>query len=85
MAKEKATITLDRDKAEEARALVGASSTSATVDLALDRPIRSERIRRDVAAYRATPVTDSEVVLAEMGAAGQLDDDTDWAMLYDER
>src|SRR5437588_47967 len=31
MAREKATITLDRDKAAEAKALVGAESTSAVV------------------------------------------------------
>ncbi|HET9061031.1 MAG TPA: hypothetical protein VFN61_14015 [Acidimicrobiales bacterium] len=84
MAKEKATITLDRRKAEEARALVGAESTSAVVDLALDRLIRLERLRRDIGAYRATPPTDDEVALADLAGGGLLDDDTDWAALYSE-
>jgi hypothetical protein len=83
MAREKATITLDRDKAAEAKALVGAESTSAVVDLALDRLIRAERLRRDIAAYRKTPVTDDELVLASLAAPGSdLADDTDWAALY---
>lgn len=85
MAKEKATITLDRRKAEEARALTGAESTSAVVDVALDRLIRAERLRRDIAAYRATPVTDDELLLAELvSSSPDLADDTDWAALYPE-
>lgn len=82
MVKEKATITLDRKKAEEARILVGAESTSAAVDVALDRLIRLERLRRDIVAYRATPSSDEELVLAELAGEGLLDDDTDWAALY---
>jgi len=82
MAKEKATITLDRRKAEAARMLVGAESTSAVVDVALDRLIHFERLRRDVAAYRGTPPTDDEVALAELAAVGELEDDTDWDALY---
>jgi hypothetical protein len=82
MAKEKATITLDRKKAEEARVLVGAESTSAVVDLALDRLIHLERLRRDITAYRTSPPTDDEVALAELAAVGELDDDTDWDALY---
>ena len=85
MAKEKATITLDRRKAEEARALVGAESTSAVVDLALDRLIQLERRRLDVAAYRATPPTDAEIALADFTGVGLLDDDTDWDSLYSEQ
>lgn len=83
MAKAKATITLDRDKAEEARTLIGAASTSATVDVALDRLIRTERLRRDIAAYQATPPSDEELLIADMAAvSGDLADDTDWAALY---
>lgn len=82
MAKEKATITLDRRKAEEARALVGVESTSAAIDMALDRLIKLERLRRDIAAYRSMPPTDEELVLAELGAEGLLDDNTDWAAVY---
>lgn len=85
MAKEKATITLDRKKAEEARALAGVETTSAAVDVALDRLIQLERLRRDIAAYRATPPTDDELVLAQLGGEGLLDDDTDWAALYSDK
>src|ERR1019366_29784 len=64
MAREKATITLDRSKAAEARAMVGAGSTSEVVDLALDRLIRAEQLRADIAAYRREPPTQAEVDLA---------------------
>lgn len=84
MAREKATITLDRNKAEEARALVGAGSTSAVVDLALDRLIRLERLRRDIAAYRTTPPTDGDLAIAELAGEGVMDDDTDWDAVYDD-
>jgi hypothetical protein len=84
MAKEKATITLNRRKAQEAKVLAGVESTSAAVDVALDRLIQLERLRRDIAAYRATPCTDEELALAALAGAGLLDDDTDWAALYSE-
>jgi hypothetical protein len=81
MGREKVTITLDRSKAESARALVGATSTSDVIDLALDRLIRTERLRRDVAAYRRLPPTGAEAKLALLDAV-DLDDPTDWEMLY---
>jgi hypothetical protein len=81
MAREKVTITLDRSKAESARALVGAASTSEVIDVALERLIRTERLRRDVAAYRRLPPTGAEAELALLDAA-DLDDTTDWELLY---
>jgi len=83
MAKEKVTISLDRSKAESARSLVGAGSTSEVVDIALDRLIHTERLRRDVAAYRRVPPTGAETELALLDAA-DLDDSTDWELLYAE-
>jgi hypothetical protein len=83
MVKEKVTITLDRSKAEDARALVGAGSTSEVVDIALDRLIRTERLRQDVAAYRRVPPTGAEAELALLDAA-DLEDSTDWELLYAE-
>jgi hypothetical protein len=83
MVKQKVTITLDRAKAESARALVGAASTSEVVDIALDRLIRSERLRRDVVAYRRLPPTGAEAELALLDAV-DLDDPTDWEALYAE-
>jgi Bacterial antitoxin of type II TA system, VapB len=44
MAKEKATITVDRAKLSEARALLGVSSASATIDVALSELIRRHRV-----------------------------------------
>ncbi|MGH9063037.1 MAG: hypothetical protein ACRDZQ_09465 [Acidimicrobiales bacterium] len=85
MAKEKATITIDRTKAEAARALVGARSTSETIDRALDHLIRAERLQADITAYRRVPPTRAEVDLATLAGTGGLDDDTDWDALYADR
>jgi hypothetical protein len=82
MPKEKVTITLDRAKAEDARALLGAVSTSEAIDLALERLIRAERLRRDIAAYRRSPPTDDDVELALLAATADLADETDWEALY---
>lgn len=50
--------------------------------MALDRLIRIERLRRDIAAYRDVPPTADELALGELADSSQLDDDTDWAGLY---
>ncbi len=39
MARQKATVTLDRDKVEQARALIGGRSMSEVIDVALGRLI----------------------------------------------
>lgn len=85
MAREKATITLDRDKAQLAQQLVGAKSTSAAVDAALDCLIRIQRIRQDIAAYSEQPPTDEELAIAAAGFHGDLYDDVDWDALYADR
>jgi hypothetical protein len=82
MAKEKATITLDRAKAAAARALLGVESTSQVIDMALDQLIRAERIRADIAAYQRVPPTQDEIALASLDDTGSIADDTDWAALY---
>ncbi len=82
MAKEKATITLDRDKAAAARALLGVGSTSEAIDVALDHLIHAERLRADIEAYRRTPLTRDEVAMASSGDTGGIGDDTDWDALY---
>jgi hypothetical protein len=84
MAKDKVTITLDRAKAARARALAGSSSTSEVIDLALDRLIRAEQLRADIAAYQRVPPTDAEIDLGMMGDRAGLADETDWASLYPE-
>lgn len=84
MARQKVTITLARAKAAEASSLVGSASTSEVIDVALDRLIRAERLRRDVAAYRQRPPSDTDVALALLGDSSGLADDTDWDALYDD-
>lgn len=76
-------MTLDRDKLEEARALVGAGSMSTTIDIALDRLIRTERLRRDIEAYVERPLTDDELTIADLPVELDLgDDDVDYDALY---
>jgi hypothetical protein len=82
MARSKVTITLDRSKAERARGLVGANSTSEVIDLALERLILAERLRQDVEAYRRVPQTSDELALADQATRDGLSDDVDWASLY---
>jgi acyl CoA:acetate/3-ketoacid CoA transferase alpha subunit len=83
MAKQKTTITVERHKVDEARRLTGAASTSAAIDLALDRLIRTERLRKDIAAYTGAPPTEEEVALAgTVPPWSDLADDTDWEALY---
>lgn len=83
MAKQKATITVDRGKVEQVRRLTGAASTSAAIDIALDQLIRAERIRKDVAAYTATPPADEEIALAATPMNwSDLADETDWSTLH---
>ncbi len=79
MAKEKATITVDRAKLSEARALLGAASASATIDVALSELIRRRRVRNDVRAYAQTPSTAHEAALGRTTPDwSDLSDDTDW-------
>ncbi|MGI9120549.1 MAG: hypothetical protein ACR2G7_10605 [Acidimicrobiales bacterium] len=75
MAKEKATITLDRTKVEAARTLIGGRSVSEVIDVALGRLIRNEQLRRDVEAYSCQPPTGDEIALADLPVSLDLDDD----------
>ena len=83
MAREKATITLDKAKATEARRLTGARSTSEVVDVALTRLLAAERLRRDVQAYTEQPPTDAELAVGDLSVVFELDDaDVDYDALY---
>jgi len=83
MAREKATITLDRAKVEQARALVGAQSMSEVIDAALDRLIRTERLRSDIRVYTRQPQEPGELAMAELPVTLDLDDDEiDYDALY---
>lgn len=86
VAKTKTTLTLDRRKLDEARALTGAPSASATVDIALTELVRAERLRRDIEAYALTPPSAEEIALSRAPADwSDLADDTDWVAVYAER
>jgi len=79
MRKEKATITVDRAKLSEARAMLGVSSASAAVDVALTDLIRRYRVHHDVEAYTRTPPTAEEAAIGQAHPDwSDLADDTDW-------
>jgi hypothetical protein len=79
MAKEKATITVDRAKLSEARAVLGVSSASAAIDVALSQLLHRYRVLHDVEAYARTPPTAEEAALSDvLPDWSDLADDTDW-------
>lgn len=56
---------------------------SEVIDLALDRLIRVERLRRDVTAYTRHPPTDDELIVADLPVTLDLeDDDVDYEVWY---
>lgn len=83
MAREKATITLDRAKTALAMDLVEVRTMSDVVDLALDRLIRQEQLRRDLRAYGRAPLSEEELATADLPVALDLDDeDVDYDAAY---
>jgi hypothetical protein len=86
MARQKATVTIDRDKLETAKSLIAVRSMSETIDVALDRLIRVEQLRRDVAAYARAPFTVDELDIADLPVKLDLDDDdVDYEAHYGKR
>ncbi len=66
-------------KLAAARAVLGASSASATIDAALSEVIRRAQIRQDIEAYRRVPPNEDEAGLSGTGPDwDDLADDTDW-------
>lgn len=85
MAREKVTVTLDREKARSAMALSSSRSMSDAIDLALDRFIGEAELRRDIAAYVRHPIDDDEALLGTLPVRLDLgDDDVDYEVLYGE-
>jgi hypothetical protein len=83
MAREKATITLDREKVRAAMELTDRRSMSDVIDLALGRLVHAERLRHDIAAYRRVPTTDDELALAGLPVHLDLGDaDVDYDVIY---
>jgi hypothetical protein len=83
MARSKATITLDRDKAAKAAALVGGRSLSEVIDVALERLIQGEQLRHDLAAYAGRPLDNQELAIGDLPVVFDLaDEDVDYEALY---
>ena len=56
---------------------------SDVIDIALDRLIRSEELRHDVAAYIRQPLDEDELAFADLPVELDLDDDdVDYDALY---
>ncbi len=75
MARDKATITLDRAKVRDAMQLTGNTSMSDAIDVALDELIRVRRLRSDVAVYARLPAEARDVVLGDVPVVLDLDDE----------
>lgn len=86
MSRDKATITLDRAKAARAAVLVGTPYISEAIDIALERLIRAEELRRDIAAYGAQPPAEDELLLGDVPVEFDLaDDEVGYEALYGQR
>ena len=83
MARYKATITLDRSKVAKAALLIGERTMSEVVDVALDRLIHAEELRRDIAAYARLPFGADELAVADLAVEFDLaDEHVDYEALY---
>lgn len=62
---------------------MGGGTISGVIDLALDRVIRAEELRRDVAAYARRPVDEHDLAVADLPVEFDLDDDEiDYDAIY---
>lgn len=77
---------LDHAKARAAKSLIGAPSISETIDVALDRLVRAEQLRHDIAAYTGRPLDSDELAVGDLPVVLDLDDDEiDYDALYSKR
>ncbi len=83
MPKSKVSVTLDPAKAAQARELLGTTTLSELIDIALDRLIVDELERRHAAGYLRLPPEPGEGAWAEIERdPSAVADDVDWARLY---
>jgi hypothetical protein len=81
--REKTTITVDRARLDAARVACGNVSASKAIDIALDRLLRTERLRSDLLAYGVLPPTPDEIAIGRLRPDyADIEDDTDWEALY---
>ena len=71
----KTTISVDEENLASACELLGVTSRSEAVDVALARLVKSERLLRDLRGYLAVPPTIEEIALGELGVEFDLGDD----------
>lgn len=80
--RQKATITLDRDKVARA-SLVGGANMSEVIDRALERLIQAEELRGDVAPYMRQRLGDEELALGDLPIQFDLaDEEVDYEGLH---
>lgn len=85
MAKRKATITLDDDKLDQVREMLGGDTVSGTIDKALAQLIRQARNERDAKIYARIPLTEDELSLRSYRKRRYRelpDDGVDWEEVY---
>jgi Arc/MetJ family transcription regulator len=83
MPRVKTTVSIDQSNLQAACELLGTTSTSEVVDIALERYVRAERLLRDIRGYLAQPPTPEELLFAEVAAEFDLGDDhVDYEALY---
>ena len=84
MAKSKVSVSVDPVKVAEARQLLGSTTLSHLIDVALDLLIVAELEQRHIAGYLAHPQQADDDAWADAPRdQSQVADDVDWARLYD--
>jgi Arc/MetJ family transcription regulator len=79
----KTTVSIDERSLRDASELLGLTSTSEVVDVALERLVHSERLLRDLRAYLGRPPTAEEAMFGSVPVRFDLDDDdVDYEALY---
>ncbi len=79
----KTTVSIDEQSLRDASELLGLTSTSEVVDVALDRLVQSERLLRDLRAYLGRPPTAEAAMFGSVRVRFDLDDDdVDYEALY---
>jgi Bacterial antitoxin of type II TA system, VapB len=79
----KTTVSIDEQSLRDASELLGLTSTSEVVDVALERLVHTERLIRDLRAYIGRPPTEEETLFGQIPVKLDLDDDdVDYDALY---
>ena len=83
MPKVKISVSVDAVKVAQARQLLGTTTLSRLIDVALDRLIVAELEQRHIAGYLAHPQQADDDAWADAPRdQHELADDVDWARLY---